>query len=146
MIRSTCKYKLFLAFFTAYMVLLKDRRLSDCEHDARCDLLSYMQTKMDSYQWKIIRQYHDQVKFQLFFLSLNFRYLSLFMYINKYFRLLKTGNVDYLPIVTISTQSRYILKFQISFLKQKFSKNFEILEKCVILGDLLRQFFFYISF
>jgi len=48
-------------FFTAYMVLLKDRRLSDCEHDARCDLLSYMQTKMDSYQWKIIRQYHDQV-------------------------------------------------------------------------------------
>ena len=43
------------------MVLLKDRRLSDEEHDARCDLLSYMQTKMDSYNWKIIRQFHDQV-------------------------------------------------------------------------------------
>lgn len=48
-------------FFTSYMVLLKDRRLSDEEHDARCDLLSYMQTKMDSYNWKIIRQFHDQV-------------------------------------------------------------------------------------
>ena len=43
------------------MVLLKDRRLSDEEHDARCDLLSHMQTKMDSYNWKIIRQFHDQV-------------------------------------------------------------------------------------
>lgn len=48
-------------FFTSYMVLLKDRRLSDEEHDARCDLLSYMQTKMDSYNWKVIRNFHDQV-------------------------------------------------------------------------------------
>jgi len=48
-------------FFTSYMNLLKDRRLSDEEHDARCDLLSYMQTKMDTYLWKVIRQFHDQV-------------------------------------------------------------------------------------
>jgi hypothetical protein len=48
-------------FFTSYMMLLKDKRLTNEEHDARCDLLSYMQTKMDVYNWKVIRQFHDQV-------------------------------------------------------------------------------------
>jgi len=51
----------FLDFFTSYMHLLKDKRLSDEEHDARCDLLSYMQTKIETYNWKIVRQFHDQV-------------------------------------------------------------------------------------
>jgi len=48
-------------FFTSYMHLLKDKRLSDDEHDARCDLLSYMQTKIETYNWKVVRQFHDQV-------------------------------------------------------------------------------------
>lgn len=48
-------------FFTSYMHLLKDKRLSDEEHDARCDLLSYMQTKIETYNWKVVRQFHDQV-------------------------------------------------------------------------------------
>jgi hypothetical protein len=43
------------------MHLLKDKRLSDDEHDARCDLLSYMQTKIETYNWKVVRQFHDQV-------------------------------------------------------------------------------------
>ena len=51
----------FSDFFTSYVHLLKDKRLSDDEHDARCDLLSYMQTKIETYNWKVVRQFHDQV-------------------------------------------------------------------------------------
>jgi len=35
--------------------------MSDEEHDARHDLLVYIQTKLDDYQWATVKAFHDQV-------------------------------------------------------------------------------------
>ena len=48
-------------FFTCYNYLLKSESLSDEEHDARHDLLVYIQTKLDDYQWPTVKAFHDQV-------------------------------------------------------------------------------------
>lgn len=48
-------------FFTCYAKLLKSNELSDEEHDARTELLCYMQTKLDEYQWPTVKAFHDQV-------------------------------------------------------------------------------------
>jgi len=48
-------------FFACYGKLLKSTQLSDEEHDARHELISYMQTKLDDYQWPTVRAFHDQV-------------------------------------------------------------------------------------
>jgi len=48
-------------FFACYGKLLKSTQLSDEEHDARHELICYMQTKLDDYQWATVRAFHDQV-------------------------------------------------------------------------------------
>ena len=35
--------------------------MSDEEHDARHDLLVYIQTKLEDYQWSTVKAFHDQV-------------------------------------------------------------------------------------
>ena len=35
--------------------------MTDEEHDARSDLLNYIQTKLDDYQWATVKAFHDQV-------------------------------------------------------------------------------------
>jgi hypothetical protein len=49
-------------FFTCYNYLLKSGSMSDEEHDARHDLLVYIQTKLDDYQWATVKAFHDQVQ------------------------------------------------------------------------------------
>jgi len=49
-------------FFTCYNYLLKSGSMSDEEHDARHDLLVYIQTKLDDYQWSTVKAFHDQVQ------------------------------------------------------------------------------------
>jgi glutathionylspermidine synthase len=48
-------------FFSCYGKLLKSTQLSDEEHDARHELICYMQTKLDDYQWATVKAFHDQV-------------------------------------------------------------------------------------
>jgi len=48
-------------FFTCYANLLQSSELTDEEHDARSDLLNYIQTKLDDYQWATVKAFHDQV-------------------------------------------------------------------------------------
>ena len=49
-------------FFSCYGKLLKSTQLSDEEHGARHELICYMQTKLDDYQWATVKAFHDQVR------------------------------------------------------------------------------------